>query len=145
MKLHFGHKIAIVYVAFMIFMLSMLYFSMQMDHELVTDEYYTKELAFQGKKDAWHNMQAASFSVDIRTADKVVYIEFSGLSDIYAVVGEVTLYKPDNADLDELHELKLDASESMAIAPRGEHGRYKVGVRFSMDGEDYYTEKEIVL
>ncbi len=145
MKLNFGHKIAIVYVSFMLFMLGLLYFSLQMDHELVTDQYYVKELAFQGKKDAWHNLQAADFGVNLRTANKTVIIEFTDLPVGANPVGELVLYKPDKADLDETHALTLNGNNAMLITPRGDHGRYKVSVRFQLDGKDYYAEKELLL
>ena len=145
MKLNFGHKIAIVYVSFMLFMLSLLYFSLQMDHELVTDQYYVKEIAFQGKKDAWHNLQNAGFKVNLRTADQRVIIEFADLPEGAIPVGEVSLYKPDKADLDETHTLTLSGTGSMEIKPRSAYGRYKVSVRFQLDGKDYYAEKELLL
>jgi nitrogen fixation protein FixH len=145
MKLNFGHKIAIVYVSFMLFMLSLLYFSLQMDHELVTDQYYVKEMAFQGKKDAWHNLQDAGFKVNLRMADQMVIVEFVDLPEGAVPVGEVALYKPDKASLDETHTLNLSGNNSMHITPRGQYGRYKVSVRFQLDGKDYYAEKELLL
>jgi hypothetical protein len=144
MKIHFGHKIAIVYLAFMLFMLGLLYMSLQMDHELVTDQYYEKELAFQGRKDAWTNLQDAPFSVHISKEQGAFAIRFTHLPEGAQPTGEVSLYKPDNAGLDEQHPLVLDHG-TMTIVPRGAQGRYKVSVRFELDGRDYYTEQDLLL
>jgi hypothetical protein len=45
--MNWGHKIAIVIAAFVIGMLSMVYFASQQTNEMIDDNYYQKELAYQ--------------------------------------------------------------------------------------------------
>ena len=145
MKLHWGHKIAIVYSLFAGFMIFMLILSMQEKHELVTENYYNNEMAVQGRIDADKNMKEANFQVDISTINKEILVSFNGLPSGESPSGTVDLYKPDNLNLDETIEMELDAGNKMLIQPLGDHGRYKVSVRFKLLGKDYYTEKQIVL
>lgn len=145
MKLNWGHKIAIVYGIFMTFMITMLIVSMQYDNELVNEDYYARELLLQGQIDASGNMAAAPFQVELASANGLVEVQFTGLSAKAHPTGDVRLYKPDDATLDESHSLLLDTQNRMTIVPRGLRGRYKVSVRFDIDGKDYYAEKQIVL
>ncbi|MCA1752004.1 MAG: FixH family protein [Cryomorphaceae bacterium] len=144
MKINFGHKIAIVYTIFAVGMTSMLIMSMQYDHELVTEDYYENEVKYQGRKDAFHNMENAPFTAAVSHSDGKISINFSGLPANMAPTGTVSLYKPDKAALDEEHVLALDDKGTMNIVPRGIRGRYKVHVRFEAGGTDYFIKKEIV-
>jgi hypothetical protein len=145
MKLHWGHKIAIVYTSFALFLGFMLYKSMQVDHELVTENYYEKEMAVQGKIEAHQNLMNADFNVDIRAKDGKVLVSLDGPDSIYSPQGKVNLYKPDNGSLDEEMMLVLDNNNSMSITPKGFRGRYNVIVSFEMNGVPYFAEKQILL
>lgn len=144
MKINFGHKIAIIYTLFAVGMASMLVMSMQFDHELVTENYYENELKYQGKKDAFGNMGEAPFQVLISKAGNDIHVQFEGLSPGHPPVGNLSLYKPDRAEYDEEHTLSLDDEGRMRVTPRAAQGRYKVSLRFEVDGVDYYVQKEIV-
>ncbi len=143
MKLNFGHKIAIVYTVFAVSMLSILIMSMQYDHELVTDDYYENELNYQGKKDAFDNLSAAEFQAEIVRTDEDIRLVFKNLPSDVRPVGTLSLYKPDGADYDELHEIMLDSEAGMTIVPRG-RGRYKAEARFKAGGTDYYLKRDLL-
>lgn len=145
MKLNWGHKIAVVYISFMAFMITMLVVSLQYDNELVNEDYYAREMLLQGQIDASGNMAHAPFHVDFTPVNGQVEVQFFGLPGGAQPHGDVRLYKPDNASLDESHVIKLNSNDMMTITPRGQRGRYKLSVRFEMDGKDYYAEKQIVL
>lgn len=144
MKINFGHKIAIVYTLFAVGMTSMLIMSMQFDHELVTEDYYEREMKYQGRKDAFHNMESAPFNADVSYADGKISLKFSELPENMTPSGTVSLYKPDQANLDEEHILALDENGTMSIVPKGLRGRYKVHVRFEAGGRDYFIKSEIL-
>lgn len=144
MKINFGHKIAIIYTLFAVGMASMLVMSMQFDHDLVTENYYENELKYQGKKDAFGNMSQAPFQVIISKVGNEIDVHFEGLSAEHGPMGTLSLYKPDRADYDEEHTLALDKDGRMRITPRAAHGRYKVSLRFEVEGVDYFVQKEIM-
>lgn len=146
MKLHWGHKIGIVYALFAGSMIFMLILSRQEKHELVNENYYENELAVQNRLTADKNLKTADFGVDITSANKQILVSFKELpSDGDVPTGTVMLYKPDDSSLDQTIDVKLNAENEMLIQPRGNHGRYKVSVRFKMSGKDYLKEKQIVL
>jgi hypothetical protein len=144
-KLNWGHKIAIVYLSFMGFMITMVVISTQHNHELVTDDYYAKEVMLQGTIDASKNMAGAPFQLELAQKDGKFELQFVDLEPTAKPEGKVMLYKPDNILLDEEHVLALDVTQRMTIVPVGGQGRYKMSVRFSIDGRDYYVEKNLFL
>lgn len=145
MKLHWGHKIGIVYSLFAGFMIFMLILSLQKKHELVTENYYENEMAVQGRIEADKNLKTANFDVDISSGNSEIFVSFNDLPSGELPNGKVSLYKPDDIRLDETMDVKLDADNKMRIKPIGNHGRYKVSIRFNLSGKDYYTEKQVVL
>jgi hypothetical protein len=145
MKLNWGHKIAIAYTAFAGFMIFMLILSMQEDHELVTENYYENELAVQQRIDADKNLNESDLILSITSNSGNIVLNLKGLSKEDSVSGTVELYKPDDASLDETHELKLTESGLMVIKPLGNRGRYKVQVSFEVNAQRYFREQQILL
>jgi len=145
MKLHWGHKIGIVYTLFAGSMILMLILSRQTKHELVNENYYENELAVQGRIVAGKNLKTAQFDVNISSADQKILVSFLGLPSGNVPSGTVMLYKPDDSSLDQTLDVKLNSENKMLIQPKGRHGRYKVSVRFKMAGKDYLKEEQIML
>jgi len=145
MKLHWGHKIGIVYTLFAGFMIFMVLKSRTEKHELVTENYYENELLVQDLLNANNNLNAADFDVDITSSNHEILVSFDGLPSGERPSGTVSLYKPDDSSLDQTMNMLLDGDDRMLIKPIGNHGRYKVSLRFNIAGTDYYKEKRILL
>lgn len=146
MKLNWGHKIAIVYSLFAAFMIGMLILSTTYDHELVTEDYYAKELAFQDKIDAGDNLTNADFGVEVKKVDGVLKLIFDRLPEGNEISGEVKFYKPNDEKMDESHPIILTGtSRDMELPSVGKSGRYKVQISFTLDGKAFYKEQELML
>lgn len=144
--MNWGHKIAIVYTLFAGSMVGMLLLSTTYDHELVTEDYYVKELEFQGKIDAATNLVQAAFDADVKLIDGKLKLLFNQLPTSKIVAGEVKFYKPDNEKMDETHPIVMEAGAREMILPsEGKSGRYKVQVSFEIDETAYFKEVEIKL
>lgn len=144
-KLHWGHKIGIVYGLFVAFMLLMLFLSSRKNHELVTENYYERELAVQKQLVANSNFKKADFKVSISAKNGEIRIRFTGLEPNATPEGKVVLYKPDDSRLDRTLDVILNEADEMIIDPPGHRGRYKVSVSFHLAGVDYFTEKPVFL
>jgi len=145
-NMNWGHKIALVYSLFAAFMIGMLVLSTTYDHELVTEDYYARELAYQEKIDAGQNLAQADFDVEVKMIDGKLKVLFDRLPQSKSVTGNVIFYKPDNEKMDETHPIQLEPNSSeMEISSAGKRGRYKVQVSFVLDGKSFYKEQELVL
>lgn len=145
MKLHWGHKIGIVYTLFAGFMIFMVLVSRTEKHELVTENYYENELIIQDRLDANNNLNAAAFNVDISSSNHEILVSFNDLPSGELPAGTVSLYKPDDSRLDQTMDMQLDGNNRMLIKPLGNHGRYTVSLKFKLSGTNYYKEKRIML
>jgi hypothetical protein len=144
--MNWGHKIAIVYGLFVAFMIGMLIMSMNYDNDLVTEDYYAKELAYQDKIDAGQNLVQADFDVVVKMVDGKLKLVFDRLPAAKTVSGEVKFYKPDNERMDETHPIIMETnSNEMEISSKGKRGRYKVQVTFEVEGQSFYKEQELML
>jgi hypothetical protein len=144
--MNWGHKIAIVYVLFMAFMIGMLFLSRNYDHELVTEDYYAKELAYQDKIDAGNNLAQSDMTVKVIVEGGDLKVQFIQVPEIEGITGEVILYKPDNERLDKSYPIRLAQDEmELRIPSKDRSGRYRVQVNFELNGKKYYKEKELVL
>ena len=145
MKLHWGHKIGIVYTLFAAFMIFMVLKSRTEKHELVTENYYANELIIQDRLNANDNLNAAAFNVEITRIDHEILVSFDNLPSGDVPAGTVSLYKPNDSSLDQTMDMLLDGDNKMLIKPLGDHGKYKVSLMFKISGKEYYKEKNIVL
>lgn len=142
--MHWGHKIAFVYIAFAGSLIAVLIYSTTFKHELVTEDYYQKELHYQELIDARNNLAEAPFTIDISAQDGRVLVRIDGL-DSEEVTGRVELYKPDNQVYDQSLELVLTDDHRMVIEPAMPHGRYRVDVSVNVAGKRYLSERRVML
>lgn len=144
--MNWGHKIAIIYGLFMAFMIGMLFLSRGYDHELVTEDYYAQELAYQDKIDAGKNLSSADFEVEVKMVDGKLRLLFNKLPSTSDLSGEVKLYKPDDERLDETLPLTLqEGTNWMDIDSSKRTGRYKLKLSFEYQGKAFYKEKDLLL
>lgn len=144
--MNWGHKIAIIYGLFMAFMIGMLFLSRGYDHELVTEDYYAQELAYQNKIDAGKNLASADFKVKVEMVEGKLRLLFEEMPSTSNLSGEVKLYKPDDERLDETLPLKIqEGTNWMDIDSSNRSGRYKLKLSFQHEGKSFYKEKDLVL
>ena len=139
MKLNWGHYIAIGFTLFVLLILSMVYRSFQHKNDLVSEDYYARELEYQNviekKKNAGKLDQDVVWTVD----EKGLNIQFpEGMDDLQ---GSVWLYRPSDKDMDVKTDISTDDSGRQMISMDILHpGKYTIQVDWSSGGEEYYTE-----
>lgn len=116
-KFHWGHGIMIALASFIIFILAMIFFfpNGQQNSEMVSENYYEDELAFQQIIDAKNNADhLAEKPKYIQNNDGIV-IEFpQGISPDGGFVN-FNLFRTDDANLDVKKELQLDQNKKIEI------------------------------
>ncbi|HAW51282.1 MAG TPA: cytochrome C oxidase Cbb3 [Flavobacteriales bacterium] len=139
MKLNWGHYIFISFALFVLLILYMVYRSYQSDNDLVTEDYYAKELKYQ-------NVIEKSKRADGLKQDITWVNDPSGIKIIYPpglnnIKGVINLYRPSDKDLDFKIDIKQDTSNSQIIPMSMLHrGKYNVQVDWSHESVDYFTE-----
>lgn len=147
MKINWGTAIVIVmalFVAFILYFVFRISTEKKYDYDLVTEEYYQKEMVYQTEIDAEKNsnLLAADISGE-KTADGWM-LTFPPNLDYSKITGTLTLYRPSNKQLD--FQLPLQLTDSLLLIPDSKlvPGRWNTIVQWKYEGKDYLYKNEIV-
>ncbi|MGO8698466.1 MAG: FixH family protein [Limisphaerales bacterium] len=135
----------IIFIAFIAWFIT---FAMRQKMDLVRDDYYDQEIRFQQQIDRAQRTQSVSTQVTIAgdAANHFISIGLPREQAAQSPAGTILLYRPSDASLDQQFALKLDADgvqrlDVHALLP----GLWKVRVQWTIGGQDYSFDKNIVL
>jgi hypothetical protein len=144
--MNWGTKITIIYLAFVGFILVLVFKCFGNESELEYKDYYAREIKFQDQIDASKNAEALSAPIEYIVANKhieiVVPAELAGKNSI----GSVELFRPSNSKLDRMFTLKTDENGHQVITdPSLSTGVYKLSLHITSGNKAYYKEGIITL
>lgn len=142
--MNWGKGITLFLIGFVSFMGFLVYKTFQVDFDLVADDYYAQEIAYQDRIDAQHNLAMQQFEPTVRSTPEGVSIEVA--PNEMRGTGEVYFYDPRGREGDRTFELKLDEQGAMLVDYRelGAH-RYQVKMSWEANGKQYFFETPIDL
>ncbi len=146
MKINWGWSLVIVMVLFIAFIM---YFVIKIstdkkyDYDLVTEEYYKKEMVYQKEIDAEENSHSLEGSISGEKTPEGWMLTFPKNIDYSKIEGTVLLYRPSNKKLDFELPLKLSNPNLLIPDERLVAGRWNTIVRWKYKGEDYLYKEEI--
>ncbi|WP_299441332.1 FixH family protein [uncultured Aquimarina sp.] len=140
MKINWGTAIVLVFIGFISFIL---FFVVRMntdkkfEHDLVTEDYYKKELAFQQEINAEKNGNALKNNVVVKKNTEGLLVVFPKDKDFTEVSGIISLYRPSNKKLDFQIPIILQSSE--IIVPKNQliEGRWDISVNWQYKNTSY--------
>ncbi|MGV3503859.1 MAG: FixH family protein [Adhaeribacter sp.] len=140
--------IVAAFVGFALFIGNMVRQAMRTDVDLVSKDYYQKEIAYQDHIDqvaATRRLEAQVRIVHAAAAGQLS-LDFPAASRPAAGQGQVRFFRPSDAQLDFELPLQLNAEGQQHI-PTGRlaRGMWRVQVTWSLQGQDYFLEKNISL
>ena len=141
-KWNWGTKLALWIIAFVLFILSLVYMSLGYDVNLVEKDYYPKGLVYQQRIEAINNASEAGSSVNIiQNNDRIIVDIKNCLPDS----GTVTFFRPSVTDMDIVIDI-VDLISNPTI-PKSEFikGKYILKMNWWTDSKEYYLEKSIVI
>jgi hypothetical protein len=96
-----GYRIFILYTGFVAGMLFLVYKCVQEDVDLVTPDYYAKELKFQDQIDRMNNNEKSGnrLQISFNAATNSIDIEYPE-NEQGKIKGEILMFRPDNSKLD---------------------------------------------
>lgn len=143
--MNWGSKILIVYVAFVAGIVFMVFKSSTQSNDLVTTDYYAKELKYQDKIEEIKRTDALSAPVAYSIKDNAINIVFPKDFTGKKLSGEAVLYCPSDEKKDIKKNFSLkDESLQMQI-PAGSKGLYELHLSWEDGGVNYYFEKKIII
>ncbi len=146
MKINWGTGLVIgmiLFIGFIMFFVIKMSTNKDFNHDLVTEEYYKKELAYQEEIDAEENLKDFSESI---TGEKVAegwLLKFPEEINPSKVKGTVFLYRPSNKQLDFDFPIVLSGSNLLIPDKRLLDGRWNITIEWEYEKKKYLYKKSI--
>ncbi|MEX0813496.1 MAG: FixH family protein [Chitinophagales bacterium] len=145
MNFHWGYKAAVFYLSFVVFMLVLVAKAVNQDFDLVTENYYDKDLSYQQQIDRSQNSKNLQQPLKIIFDRDKAQLTFTFPEDMDDVNGEIHLYKPDKAAYDlKIPIEKNEAGVQFIDFSKQAEGLWRAKVHWSANGIDYYDENVFV-
>ncbi len=144
MKFNWGTGIFIFYSLFAIALFYQVYASTKYSNDLVEDDYYEKDLAYQSRYEQMENSLSLAnpLSISFLKEKRIVQLDFPEGEN--PATGKIRFYRADDETKDLLLPVKLDDQGQMLvdISPFL-NGMWKVEVEWEMDGTTYFDSESI--
>lgn len=146
MKINWGTGIVIAIGLFMTFIL-VLVIKMTTDkdysHDMVVEEYYKKELAFQDEIDAQKNASLLSENIKGNKVAEGWLLTFPNELKGSKIKGTVFLYRPSNKQLDFDFPIELSGLNLLIPDKSLLDGRWNITINWEYDGKSYLYKESI--
>lgn len=146
MKISWGTGIVIAFaffIAFIMYFVITMSVNKKYDHDFVTQDYYKKEVEYQGRKNAVEKTDSEQMSVQINPSDEGVRLVFPDKIGEGNVLGTVSFYRPSDQKRD--FKIPLQVENKKMLIPMNVlvTGRWNVEVRYTFNGNEYLSIKNI--
>lgn len=146
-KFTWGHGIVLAMLSFMGFILFMIfvYSSGKQKSELITEDYYEQELAFQDVIDAKNNADALTEKPLYEQNKFQIAITFPKEYTNDNTTFNIHLYRPEDGNLDVESKMTLDYHNRIVIPAKVmKKGDYMLKLKWTKDNKNYQIDYDIV-
>lgn len=144
--MNWGWKIAIFLAVYMIGIISVVWYSMTLDVNLVAEDYYKQELAYEEQITRIKNTNDLEVKPTFDFSDDRKYIVLTFPKSIAPEHGKITLFRPSDFTKDRKFKLSLDTAHQQAFVTQSLiPGLWKAKVTWDKNGKSYYKEFVIVI
>ncbi len=146
MKLTWGSGIAVIYLLFVVILVTTVTIFMKEDVPLVTDEYYTKELVYQQQIDKINRTIKLPQQLEINIDKENINLFFPKTFKHYDLSGTIHFYRPSNLEKDFVVNVEPDTDNKQIFAiSKMEKGLWKLKVDWSVNNISFYNEKILMV
>jgi hypothetical protein len=140
-RLNWGHKLALAYIGFVAFMVGLVVLAFQQKFDLVAEDYYDQEIAYQNRINQMDKAREKSYVVAFAQNGDQMAVTFPTVASAV----KLHFFRPSDEKLD----LKQEAArvDSVLTFPMNTltAGKYLTKVEWQSDGETYYQENTFVV
>jgi nitrogen fixation protein FixH len=130
-----------------IFLITFVAWAMRQREDLVSADYYEREVRYQQQLDSLNRSQALATQVVVTfdPEQQVIVITLPGDASRDAT-GRVHLYRPSDARLDRELPLALNAQGVQRLDAKAlDHGLWKVRVKWNANGQEYFLDQPVIV
>ncbi len=144
MKFNWGHGIIVVIVLGVMSFLTLVFITTRERIDMVTEDYYPKELKYDDQIEKLKNYNALTQKVEVTLHDGLLIQFPDNIADAASINGLVHLYRPSDKELDVEATIKLNQSYQMVI-PKNDlrSGKYELIIEWKANGQPYLTKQVV--
>lgn len=141
-----GIKIAVLYIGFIGMILFFVIRAMSENVDLVTEDYYQKELQFEQQITKGNAAQTLGASPTVAISGDNIEVVFPDTLMQAPISGQVTFYRPSDSSKDFVVKLNPDTNGKQMI-PLSQFitGLYQVKFNWNSSSTDYYHEEALYI
>jgi hypothetical protein len=144
--MNWGHKIIFAFAAFMMFLGVLVYKACQSQVQLVSPDYYKKEIAFQEQINKIDNERALDKSVHIEHDSEMDELRIIFPVELQVEAANVNLYRPSDASMDRKWDLQADQVSTHTLSTKKlASGLWIIQVEWRDRSKSYFKEQNIYL
>lgn len=144
MKLNWGASLVLAiasFICFILFLVITMTTNKDLDHDLVTEDYYNHELGFQEQLDKQINSQSIN-PITLKRISEGYLISFPEELDPKTIKGKVFLYRPSNKDLDFAIPIYLASHQLLVPDERLVGGRWNIEIDWTDGQRDFLFKRD---
>lgn len=146
MNFHWGKKIAVFYMAFVIMMMVFVVRACQENPELEREDYYEQEIRYGERMERMKNSQALPEALLIRYESENSQMLVRFPTELHAPSGSIFFYRPSDKSLDFTVEVAPDTTGYQRVSTAGlKSGLWQIQVEWDAGMKGYYDELNVVL
>ncbi len=146
MKFNWGKKITLVYVLFVVMLLIVVLFSFKQDPNMVTDNYYEKELTYQNQIEKEKRGNELPVKPIMFFNNNILTFTFPKDFNFKDIGGKIHLYRPSDYKKDIILPIGLDSLNRQEIGLQSvEKGLWKVKLDWFYKDITYFNEFNIMV
>jgi hypothetical protein len=146
LKINWGTKIAVLYIGFVGLIVVMVVMSMHQKIDLVSEDYYNKELMFQDKINEMKNTNSLSGTITHTITNTAIELQFQPEFKTKKVTGEILFFRPSDSSKDFTTAVSLDENAEQKISlNKLSKGMYKMQISWKDESKGYFAEETIII
>lgn len=130
-----------------LFIVTFIAFAMRQREDLVSADYYEREIRYQSQLDSMNRSQAlaAQAVVTFEPAQQAIVITLPP-AQTQGAKGNIHLYRPSDARLDRNVPLALNAAGIQRLDAKDlRDGLWKVRVKWNVGGKEYFVDQPVIV
>jgi hypothetical protein len=136
-----GIKIMVLYIGFVILIVTMVTMAMKQKIDLVSKDYYEQELNYQGKINKINRTGELENQLTWEMQEGKLIVRFPEQFKGLKVSGSIYFFRPSDASMDKTIALPTDTTGFQTITTSQlQKGIYEMQVDWQADDKEYYNE-----
>lgn len=140
--------LTIVFIVFFLYLIGFIILSLMNRTDLVAEDYYEREVAYQDQIDRIERSKELNQSVklDYNPTSQIITLEFPSNINPDSIIGSILFFRPSDAKQDRIQTIQLNGKGIQTLNVKNlSKGMWRIKILWQIGEEEYYNEKILSL